>query len=136
MPAASPPSPPADLTSTPAHLDLDVSRSMGAVTVTARGLLNVSTARVLHAVLRDLIEGQGNRVAVDLHDITLGDSASLDGLVGSAVAAGRLGGQLTFTNPSDTVAAALEAAGLSIGTSRSRVGASATPLAATFGPGR
>jgi anti-anti-sigma factor len=103
---------------------------MGAVVVTAHGHLDVSSAAVLTAVLSDLLEGQGNlRVFVDLHDMTVADASGLADLVASAATAARLGGELTFADPCETVAAALEAAGLG-----SRAGTNHTRLRALVPP--
>ena len=93
---------------------LAISRAMGVVVVTAHGRLGASEADVLQAVLVDLIEGQGNlKVVVDLRDVSGLGPSSLEVLVAATDAAVRLGGELTFADPSDAGSTALEAVGLS-----------------------
>jgi anti-anti-sigma factor len=92
---------------------LAVSRAMGTVVVTAHGHLGASEADVLQAVLVDLIEGQGNlRVVLDVRDVSGLGPSSLKVLVAATGVAARLGGQLTFADPSEAGTGALEAVGL------------------------
>lgn len=106
-------SPPAKALAPVSAFALAVSRAMGVVVVTAHGHLGPSESDVLQAVLVDLIEGQGNlKVVLDVRDVSGLDRSSLQVLVAATDAAARLGGELTFADPSEAGIKALEAVGL------------------------
>jgi anti-sigma B factor antagonist len=90
-----------------------ISRFQSAVVVTLHGNLDVVTSLNLAAVLRDLIDGQGNlAVVVDLRDVHGLDRAGIDVL---AAAAGRIasrGGELRLGGPTGVVFDVLALAGL------------------------
>lgn len=90
-----------------------VTRVLGVVVVTVHGSLDASSCSALEAVLADLIEGQGNlRVVVDVGDMAVVDPSCLGVLVAAADSAAGRGGEVTFAHPTDSVARALEVAGL------------------------
>lgn len=92
---------------------LSVTRTKGAVVVTACGRLDSAGGAVLDAVLVDLIEGQGNlRVIVDVHDMTVDDPLNLAVLVAAATSADRQGAALILADPGDSLFVQLEAIGL------------------------
>jgi anti-anti-sigma factor len=92
---------------------LAVGRAMGVVVVTAHGHLGAAESDVLQTVLVDLIEGQGNmKVVMDVRDVSGFSPSSLEVLVAATDAAAQLGGELTFSDPSDAGSRALEAVGL------------------------
>lgn len=92
---------------------LAVSRAMGVVVVTAHGHLGAAEADVLQSVLVDLIENQGNlKVVLDVRDVPGLAPSSLAVLVAATDAAARVGGELTFADPSEAGIGALKAVGL------------------------
>ncbi len=110
--AGRPPGPEASAT-IHASPELSVSRAMGVVVVTPHGHLGASEGAALEDVLVDLIEDQGNlKVVLDARDVVGLGPSSLEVLVAAADAEARLGGELTFADPSEAGAYALRSVGL------------------------
>lgn len=76
-------SPPAESATSPSPLI--VSRTLGTVVVTLHGQVDGSISSLLAAVLRDLIEGQGNQsIVVDLSDLHRLHDSAVDVLLSAA----------------------------------------------------
>jgi anti-anti-sigma factor len=94
-------------------LHIGISRALGTVVVTLRGSLGRDDAEALRAVLKDLIDDQGNlKLVVDLYRLSHLD---LSGVLVLRVAAGwarSRGASLRFGDPSSRLSSALRAAGL------------------------
>lgn len=91
---------------------LAIGRYMGTVIVSLHGDLSVSASVRLAAVLRDLIDSQGNlSVVVDLADVGGIDRSGLDVLASAGARMDKRGGALRLAGPTGAVVDALILAG-------------------------
>ena len=96
------------------RLKVVIGRALGTVVVTLHGELSAVTSGMLHDVLLDLIEGQGNLfLVIDMHDVVIPAGARLDGLVAARASLLDRGGRFLLAAPVGPVRGTLEAAGLS-----------------------
>jgi anti-anti-sigma factor len=82
----------------PARPAISISRVRNRVVVTLRGALDDYAAPLLHPLLRDLIDGQGNlHVVIDLRDVLTIDQAGMGMLAGISERMRHHGGRIEFT---------------------------------------
>lgn len=94
-------------------LHIAISRALGTVVVTLRGSLERDDAETLRAVLKDLIDHQGNlKLVVDLYWLRRLDLAGVRVLRVAAGWAGSRGASFRLANPPLRLGPALRGAGL------------------------
>lgn len=77
---------------------ISISRVRNRIVVTLRGALDACAAPLLHPLLRDLIDGQGNlHLVIDLRDVVTIDQAGMGLLAGASEQMRRHGGRIEFT---------------------------------------